>query len=135
MNPVILNTSLSSRRPGAAILILVLVVGAVSILIGTTLATRGIGFLSIGNADVMSRKVLALADGCAEDALLQLRNDRQYAGGALPRSEGTCLISITGTQENRLLTITATISRWSRVLLVTVNLSTPRITILDWRTN
>lgn len=135
MKPTLFNISWNRSRPGAAILILVLVVGAVSILIGATLATRSISFLSMGNADVMSRKVLALADGCAEDVLLQLRNDRQYAGGTFLRSEGTCLVSIAGTQESRLLTITATISRWSHVLLITVNLTTPRIAILDWRTN
>lgn len=126
--------SVNHQRPGAALLVFVLIVGAVSILIGATLASRSISYISMGNADIQSRKVLAQADGCIEDVLLRLRNNRQYAGGTLTRSDGTCVVTLAGAMDSKQVTIQSTISRWSTTVVITVNLITPRISILDWRT-
>lgn len=129
------SQALSRKRPGAALLILVLVMGAVSIAIGTSIALGSIGELSMGFADAQSKKALSLADSCAEEALLRLGRDSTYAGATLTLGDGSCIVTVTTNGANKNIDITATVGRWIEHVLITADISGSRVSILDWRTN
>lgn len=56
-------------------------------------------FLAIGESQagldlLRAERTLALAEGCAEDALLSAKGDENYDGGAVTHPEGTCDIAV-----------------------------------------
>ena len=123
----------AAERPGAMLLLTVMITGAVALTVSLHLAFRGIHELDMGFAGSQALESLALAEGCREEALLQLIRDSRYKGGTLAFGDGTCSITVTEEGSEATIAITATIDRWTRHLVARVALSGPRIRLLQWR--
>jgi hypothetical protein len=114
------------------LLLTVMITGTVALTISLHLAFRGMHELDMGFAASQSLESLALAEGCREEALLQLIRDPHYTGGTLALGDGTCVIAVTEEGSEATIAITATIDRWTRHLMARVALSGPRIRLLEW---
>lgn len=115
------------------LLLVVLIVGTTALLIAMGTAMNGIGELEMGTGESQSAEALAIADGCAQEALLRLSRNQSYTGAVLNAGDGSCTISVPNTGGERVLSVTGTVDRWERVLTIRVQVSGSRITILSWR--
>ena len=122
-----------TTRPGAMMLMTVLVAGAVALTVGLSLALRGIGELDMGIAESQSLETFAIAEGCIDEALLRLSHDVSYMGESLSLGDGDCTISVTIDGSERIINVTATMKRWTRKIKVRVDLAGPQVTILEWQ--
>ena len=122
-----------TSRPGAMMLMTVLVAGAVALTIGLSVALRGIGELDMGIAGSQTLKTFGIAEGCIEEALFQLSHDASYEGGLLSLGDGDCTIDVTSEGSERIINVTATMKRWTRKIEVRVDLAGPQVTILEWQ--
>lgn len=123
----------ASARPGVMLLLTILITGAVALTVSIHLALRGIGELDMGFAGSQSQKALSIAEGCLEEALFALSRDPSYAGSELNLGEGSCVIEVTGDGAERQVTARARVDRWVRSVQARVDLSTPSITLREWR--
>lgn len=127
--------AIQAGRPGAAVLILVLMIGAVALAVGTGIALGSIGEMSMGYGDAQSKKALALADSCAEEAMLKLRASPAYAGGTITLPEGSCVVAVSDSAGNKRIDVTATSARWTERASLTVDPSGSRLSLVDWKRN
>ena len=116
-------------------LLLVLIIGAMSLSIGTSIALGSVGELSMGYSDIQSKKVLALVDSCAQETLLRLWTSANYTGGTLSLPTGACTVAISGGGSARQMSVTATVGRWTESAVIQVDLSGSRLSITDWKRN
>lgn len=124
----------SSARRGQVLLITVLVVGTIVLMVGVGMAQKGIAEISVGLDARQSLRASALADGCADEALLRLSTDHSYQGGSLSSWDGSCAIVVEGTGAGiRTIDVAANMNAWTRKLTIRAELSGGRISILDWK--
>lgn len=122
-----------SERPGVMLLLTVLITGAVALTVSIHLALRGIGELDMGFGGSQAQKAFAIAEGCLEEALFTLSRDPSYTGGELRFSEGACAIEVRGDGAERAVLVRGAIDRWVRKVEAKVDISTPSVTLLDWK--
>ena len=125
--------TLSHRRNGAMLLLVVLIMGSTALLIAMSTALNGIGEMDMGLGDAQSAEALAIADGCAQEALLRLSRASSYTGAVLSVGDGSCTIAVSDVGGDKDITVTSILDRWERVLSIRVRVSGSRITILSWR--
>lgn len=119
---------------GYVVLLTVLIVGAVALAIATTLLVSGIDAARSAATEEWSRVARAMSDGCAEEALEQIREASSFTGyGTLTLGGNTCgynVINLGGT--NRQINASSTVStvvRKTKLVLSKVN----PITITSWQ--
>lgn len=118
---------------GAMLLISILAVGGVGLALVLGSAVRLIGELHAGEGDVASRQALAAAESCVYESLLRLVRDSSFGGATLTVGEASCTSVVTsegGAQ--RSIVATGMRGRWTRSLIVRVDIGTPKLTILEW---
>ena len=123
----------SHERPGAMLLLTVIIVGTTALLIALGTAMRGIEELDMGLAEIQSAEALAVAEGCAQEALLRLARDNSYAGATLSVGDGTCTIVVSDVSGNKEVVTTGTVNRWEHTITISVDVSGSSLTILSWR--
>ena len=119
-------------RPGALLLMTVLVVGSVSLAVALSIALRGIGELQMGYSENQTLETLAIADGCAQEALIRISLDRTYSGGTLSVGDGSCTFTVTSQGTESTIAATATLDRWTRKFTVRTNRIKGHPSILNW---
>ncbi len=125
---------LSANRPGATLLITVMILGTVALFIGISLALRGIGEMEMSNASYHAQKTLNIADGCMEEALKRLWSAPGYEGGALSLGDGECTISVGRASEGtRVIRVQANVRNWIRTLKAHVDAESMEMQILEWQ--
>lgn len=113
------------------LLVTVLVAGAVSLLIGMSIALGSIFELAMGRAEPKTAEVSSIADGCVQEALLQLSRSSAYAGGSLSLGNGNCTILVNAAGSLRTIWVTASLDQWMKALMAKMNVATVEIT--DWQ--
>lgn len=127
------KTSFSGRSRDAYIaLVSFLIVSAVVLLIGITLAILGVSEAQMGLSEKRGHYALALAEGCAEDALLSAYYDGSYAGGAESYPEGSCTVGVVKDGDNWTITTTAATSGHTKRIEVTIDRG-DEISIISWK--
>lgn len=130
---VIEKTSFPSKARGAYIaLVSFLIVSAVVLVIGVTLAILGVSEAQMGLSEKRGHFALALAEGCAEDALLSSYYNGSYAGGAENYPEGSCIVGVVKDGNNWTIITTATASGHTKKIEVKINRGN-EITITGWK--
>jgi hypothetical protein len=121
------------RRPGYIAFITFLILSAVVLLIGTTLALLSVFEIQQSFAGRKGAEALYLAEGCAADALLSSFYDNDYAGGTKTPPEGSCTITVSKVGNNWVITSAATIaSGYTRRVRVNI-LRSGSIQVLSWK--
>jgi len=96
------------QKNGFAALIVITVTSA--ILLAAAMTAGFLGIQEVDNVLTGQRtaQVQVLAKSCLEDSLLRLRLDPSYAGSTLNLNQGTCVVSIStsGNEKNINLTVT-----------------------------
>lgn len=114
------------QKNGYITILIVLVISAAAIVIGTTVSLLAIGQMQSGYAVTQGESALAITEGCMEDALLNVKDNPAYAGGTITRPEGTCTITVTKAGNVWTLTATTTTGSYRRTVKVVATRS--------WRT-
>ncbi len=122
-----------SSRPGALLLIMLLVVGVTALILSLSIAMRSIGEIDTSFAGVQSAQTQAVGDACEEEALLKLSQDTSYAGETLTVGQGSCTIAVSGGGSDRTVAIVATVSRWKRRVILTARVTPHPVVILTWQ--
>ena len=121
---------------GYIFLLSVLVVGAISLAITTSVLLLSTSAARTGLSLRNSTESLALAQACAEHALLALRSDSGYVGNeTLAIGNGTCeILSVGGTgNENRTVCTEGVRGDTARRLEILIIRLLPRVTITSWQ--
>ena len=69
-------------------------------------------------------------EGCAEEALIQINRDPDYAGGTVNFNGGTCTINISGSY-SKILDISGTLNTYTHTLQIVVTLDPLQIVTWD----
>lgn len=111
--------------------VLVLMVVVISITITVTLL--GIGGTQGSLALTKGENTLAFIEGCTEDALLNAKNDLNYAGGDITRPEGTCTVTVDSKAGNTwTLFVTTSATDYKRTIKIVFDRSST-ILLTSWQ--
>ncbi len=119
-------------RKGYIAFVSFLVISAVIFVIGITLALLGVSEAQMGFAEEKGGYAYALAEGCAEDALLSIFYNGSYGGGTKTFPEGTCTISTSKTGGTWTVIAEATSSGHTRKIQVKM-VREKDIKVTDWK--
>lgn len=128
---------LRRQRPGATLLITVLIVGAVALVVSMGVALRGIGELDMAIRTTESQKVLALAEGCLQKSLLNLWGDKSFAskGESFALGDGTCTAEVNAVENDenlREVLVRAERGRFTRNIRAIIDISGHRLVMVEW---
>ena len=106
-----------NRKPGYATFMTVLIImGAILMFMGFS----SLSSISFGKTGLTVKKGLVLragAEGCLEEALLRLRNDWKYTSENLNIDDVSCGVEVTGSGQDRTITVRATNERSDELVL------------------
>ncbi|OGC56115.1 hypothetical protein A2797_02010 [candidate division WWE3 bacterium RIFCSPHIGHO2_01_FULL_48_15] len=126
-------TKLVTKSRGYVAFSTFLILSVVILLVSSTLALLSIFQAQQTLAREKGAAAHALAEGCAQDALLWAFLDENYAGGAENPPEGACVITVSKVGNNWVLTSTGTIDgRYTKRVRVNI-LREGEVTILSWK--
>ncbi len=129
---------LRHNRPGATLLITVMIVGAVALAISMSIALAGIGDLDMALRTTESQRTLALTEGCLHQSLLNLWGDKSFASNeeTFALGKGTCTAKVQAMNEEqnlREVVVQGTIGRFTHTIQAVIRNSGSRLEMLDWR--
>jgi hypothetical protein len=120
-------------RRGFTALLVVLIVGAGALVAAFGASMLGLGELDMGYTAQKGSEVRALADGCAEESLRQLQINQNWAGGTLNLVDGSCIISVLESDNNRDIIIGANVGSYNKKIKLSVNILDDLITVNSWQ--
>ena len=126
----------SKKHGGYILLISILVIGAICSAILSSLLMLGINAGQVSFTVTQSNQSLALAQGCAEYALQQLRTSPAYLGNELlTYPTGTCdILGVGGSgNNNRFICTEGQVGDVVRRLEIVVNQVLPQTAIYSWQ--
>lgn len=84
------------RKPqGVVALISLLVISAVLLMMGLTIARVGRNEIVLARLFSDGEIAFDVADACVEEGLSRLKDDAAYAGGTFSLDDGTCVVTVT----------------------------------------
>ncbi len=121
-------------KKGFITLLAVLVIGAIGLVVATSLLLLGLGSLRTSFAIEQSKQTRSLADACAEEALRRIRESTPFTGSViLNLGQGSCSYTVVSTGgQNRTITATGTVDNNIRKVRVTINKINPTINTTSW---
>lgn len=132
------TTGLLARNRGFIALISVLIITAVSIMIGTTIVLKSISHATMSASELYSAEAWASANGCVEYTLGQFSTAsttfNSYPGvysqtiGGIP-----CSIVLTPSSTSMIIKASSTLQNYVRRLEVVVSTNTPQSVISSWQ--
>lgn len=135
-NSIFVDAMLNRKKQSGYITLLsILVVGAVGVSISVSLLLLGLGNSRTGLSLQQMYQAKALADACAEEALIEVQSSVSFAGsGSLAIGRGTCSYSVTNQGgQNRTVTAMGTIGTIVRKTEVVLSKITPNIAVASWQ--
>lgn len=121
----------SGNTTGAIALTAMIVLGSVVAMIAFSVIALDIS----GHQNLLqmneSERLFINADGCAEEALLQLSRDENYAGGSYDIDSASCSVSVSGSGDVRYISADVNKDSYHHSLNLEVQLS-PTFAILDF---
>ena len=120
---------------GFIALISILIIGAVILTVSIGVSLRSIGETTMSLDQQESRKALALANLCAETALMRLESVLNYGGSESIMIDGeTCdILLVTGSGNlSRTVKTQSTVSGYTRKIKVEVSQVSPIMQISSW---
>lgn len=128
--------NLLKNKDGIITMITVIIISAVALFVGLTVALTGIDEAQIGGIQVSAYEVFTGADGCMDEALYDLNSDRTgYTGEVLVLGDVNCTIAVTGSGSTRTINVTATMDagRYTREIEADVSWITAVFKITEYR--
>jgi len=94
----------ASRR-GATALVVVLIIGAASLIMAYGATLLGLGELNMSYTARQGGGAMAGAESCLEEALIRLKHSPTYSGGNLEIGEYSCIINISGSGDPYMVSV------------------------------
>lgn len=116
---------------GIAALIVIVLVSAAALLFAQGAALLGLGELDLGYTSQKGAEAFSVADGCMEEGLARMRRNANYTGDSLNVSNGSCTITVTGSNPYTLLVL-GTTGNYNKRIEAVITLSSNVITINSW---
>jgi len=126
------TTYRQQARDGYIAFVSFLVVSAVVLVIGVTLALLSISEAQMGLSEERGHYALSITEGCAEDALLSIFYDGGYGGGNKSYPEGSCTVSVSKDNSSWTITAATTVSGHTKKVQVRM-VRSKDITITSWK--
>ena len=123
---------LQQQNRGFVAISTVLIISFVVLAASINLSLLGIGEGQASLSLAKGAETWSFVDGCAEDALLKLRNNASYAGGNVTRPEGTCTVSVSQAGSVYTLTVSTNATLYKRTVEIVANRG-GNITITSWK--
>ncbi len=125
---------MKESQRGYVALLAVLIVGAVSVSIATTLLLMGTDSQRSALVTMRSSQARGLASSCVEEALQQIHDDNSFTGtNNLSLGQGDCSYTVTNAGGfNRTITASGTVDIVVRRLSVSITLGST-ITVNSWQ--
>ncbi len=125
------------KKPGYAMLLSVLVLGAILMATTFSLMILGLDFSLASSAVEDSYSAKAGAAACAEEALQKIKESSSYAGsGSLIFLRGSCIYQVTNLGgSNRSIVTSSTVGRSTKRVDVLIDKITPKINVSSWQEN
>lgn len=119
-----LLSPLEKDNHGFITIILVVIICAILSVITIKVALTKITQLEITEASLSGLASQRLAEGCLQDALIQLNRNNSYAGGILAiGGGGSCVVSISGVGNTRTISVTGNLNNYYHTLTVDATLA------------
>ena len=122
-----------SPKPGIAMLMLVIIIGAAALVMAYTASFISLGDISMGYDAHRGAEAFSTADGCMEESLLRLRKDSTYTGGTLSFASSSCIIGVSGGGASRTIIATSTSDNYNSVLNGVIGINSNIITVTSWQ--
>lgn len=124
---------LPAGRQGFVAISVVLIVISVVLAVGTTITLLSVGEAQSGLVLFQGEDNLNLIEGCVDDAMLKIRSDSTYAGGALNRPEGSCTVTVNFPHPNWNITVSASSNSIQRSVQVIFVKNPTGISLTSWK--
>lgn len=122
----------ANRPNGYIALVSLLILSAIVLLVGATLALLAVSQAQQSLAMEKGSAAHALAEGCVADALLSSFYDDGYTGGTRSLPEGNCTINVSKMGDNWVLTSAGRVDgRYTKRIRVNI-LRSDSIQVLSW---
>ncbi len=123
------------KEGGFIALISVLIIGAVGLVIVTSLISLGIGSSQTFFSFEQTNKAMSFADACAEESLLKIREENDFIGvGNILFDEGICFYEVEDIGgENRNIFIEGEVGIIKKRIKIVVSEINPKIIITSWQ--
>lgn len=128
------NNPTASEQKGYITLLSTLFLVTIGGVVASSLILLGLGSSRTSFALEQSNQAKALANACAEEALLKLKQDLSYTGNeTITLASGTCQIQdVKGAGPNRIIKTIGTVGTIIRKVEVKVKIS-PSFTLSSWQ--
>ena len=118
---------------GVAALLTIIIVSAAVLIMAFSASILGMGELDMGWTSQKGGEAFAIADGCVEEALWQLRLDSGYTGDTLIIGENSCIIGVTSNGNSRTITVSGIVENYNKKIEVGITLNGNIITLNSWQ--
>lgn len=122
----------ASQR-GATALVVILVIGAASLIMAYGATLLGLGELNMSYTSQQGGRAMAGAESCLEEALIRLKRSPTYSGGNLEISEYSCIINISGSGDPYVVSVESSYGDYTKKIEAEAvfNNGTPHLS--SWR--
>lgn len=128
-----MNIIPKNTKAGLSLLVVIVTIGAASLIIAVGMAMRGIGESDIGFSYDQGNEAFYFSDGCIDEALQQLRiASSTYTASTLSFASHSCMISVVGTGNNRIVYVTSTVGDFQSEITAQVQFVNGMPTIISW---
>jgi len=122
---------------GVAALLTIIIVAAATLIMAYSASLLGLGELDLGYTSSKGGEALALAEGCAEEAMRRIRIDTSYTvtSSSLVFDNGSCIITVESSGSNRTIKANSTVGDYHKKIKLGLSLSGDSgdvITIGSW---
>lgn len=126
------------REGGFVTLLSIMIIGAITAAIMTTVVLVGIGATKNSLTDNSDRQALALADACAETALVLIQATTSYTSASAvtvsPLGAGSCTHQVTASGPNgKIIDASGTVGTVTRRIKVLLSATSPSLTVTSWQ--
>lgn len=127
-------------QPGVAALLVVLVIGAASLITAFTASFVGIFASEGAYTSARTQQAFAVAQGCTDETFRRIALDAQYGVGAgqlnLSVGNGSCIIEVTDTGgSTRQVVVTGSVADYNSIITTTITRNGRSIQLNSWNNN
>jgi hypothetical protein len=120
------------RENGFAALFLVVTLLVMSVLFSVSILTLSVGEGQSSLALFQGTNALYLAESCAEDVLLRIRNDETFSDARLTLPEGSCELSFSGDSSDQRITVVGEKDGYARTIDIRVHRTLAGLQLESW---
>lgn len=129
--PSVSGSNTPSER-GVAALLTIVIVAAATLIMAYSASLLGLGELDLGYTAQKGEEAFSVADGCIEEALHRMRLNAGYTGGSLSLTNGSCTITVSGSNPYTIGAI-GTSGDYNKKLEAVITLTGNVITVDSWK--